>query len=266
MRNILKNIKNYIWSKKRFKIFVKNAFDKKYMDNINYIFDSVYLEKHIQPLEQTTPSNKRIVVIAPHPDDEILGCGGLLLKAQENKCKISIIFLSSGGVDEIEIREREALKVASELNITDIKFLRLEDSNVLSKIEYEKICTELQSFRPDIILLPFIFDKHNDHINSNRILLEMPEEFDTEVWCYQVYSTMPCNGYLDITAIAERKYKIMSLYKSQIDHFDYVNWNRGLNAFNSKYAHDTKKKYIESYFILPFTDYKNICTSYFNEQ
>ena len=52
---------------------------------------------------------------------------------------------------------------------------------------------------------------------------------------------MSCNAYIDITDIAEEKYRAISMYQSQMNNFDYVNWNRGLNAFNSRYSHNKEK-------------------------
>ena len=94
------------------------------------------------------------------------------------------------------------------------------------------------------ILIPFIFDKHDDHISSNKFIPDIPSNLKIEICCYQVYSTMSCNAYIDITDIAEEKYRAISMYQSQMNNFDYVNWNRGLNAFNSRYSHNKEKKYI----------------------
>jgi len=265
MRDLLKHIKSYIWSKRNYKIFINELFNKQSLKKINHLFDTMYFEKYVRPIEQLTPLNKNIVVIAPHPDDEVLGCGGLIIKSLQNNCKISLIFLTSGLNSDREVRENEALKVASKLGIDDVTFLRINDGKVFNELSFNKIKGKLESIKPDIILIPFIFDKHDDHISSNKFIPDIPSNLKIEIWCYQVYSTMSCNAYIDITDIAEEKYRAISMYQSQMNNFDYVNWNRGLNAFNSRYSHNKEKKYIESYFIFPLDEYQAVCTQYFNE-
>ncbi len=67
-----------------------------------------------------------VLVIAPHPDDEVIGCGGTIAKAVKNEDKVFVQYLSSG--DSIEkTREKEAGKVCSFLGISDHQFLRLKD-------------------------------------------------------------------------------------------------------------------------------------------
>ena len=40
--------------------------------------------------------NKKILVVAAHPDDEVLGCGGTLLKHAKNNDEILLLFVSDG--------------------------------------------------------------------------------------------------------------------------------------------------------------------------
>ena len=60
----------------------------------------------------------KCVVIAPHPDDEIIGAGGTLIQASKKKCKVEIIYLTSGKKNEKKIRENELRKVCKDQNFT----------------------------------------------------------------------------------------------------------------------------------------------------
>ena len=69
-------------------------------------------------INSSKSTKNKILVIAPHPDDEIIGCGGTIAKAIENNNNVYIQYLSSG--DRIEKRrEEEAKKVCSYMKITD---------------------------------------------------------------------------------------------------------------------------------------------------
>jgi hypothetical protein len=75
---------------------------------------------------------------------------------------------------------------------------------------------------------------------------------------------MPANVIIDMTSIIEQKFDLMSMYKSQLNDFDFINWNKGLNAWNSRYLKSKKSKYAEQYFVVPFDQYIEICDIFFD--
>jgi len=74
-----------------------------------------------------------ILVIAPHPDDETIGCGGALCLHAAKGDRVVVVFLTSGelGLKELapakawQVRESEAQAAAKHLGITRLEFLRL---------------------------------------------------------------------------------------------------------------------------------------------
>ncbi len=258
-----------LWSKKRYKFYIEEKLKLFNFETVRNILDSQAFQQIISPIQVDIPKEKKLLIIAPHPDDEILGAAGLIIKAKKNNCHISIIFLTSGSFDESNIREREARLVCNKIGVDSVYFLRIPDGGI-ANIDVNK--TSLQELVnkscPDIISLPFIFDGHLDHIYTNKLISNVFIKNNKKIdfWAYQIYSSIPANVIVDITSIVEYKFNLMSMYKSQLENFDFINWNRGLNAWNSKLLESKKSKYAECYFVVPFDQYIELCNIFFDHE
>ncbi len=167
---------------------------------------------------------KRILVIAPHPDDEILGCGGTIIKAVKNKSKVAVLYLTSGD-SENGIREKEAEKVCNYLKINKYYFLRLQDHLELSGKNINKIIKILDDFKPDFIFINHDQDGDNDHKISYRLAMEASWRYNSisqknklkGILLYEVHTPMDEYQIVeDISNLIDEKMKIMAFYKSQI--------------------------------------------------
>ena len=63
MKKFLKNIINLIWSKKRYKFFMKKQFSNRERNNLSGLINSLYFEEHIKPIEVRIPENTANTVI-----------------------------------------------------------------------------------------------------------------------------------------------------------------------------------------------------------
>ena len=116
----------------------------------------------------------RVLVIAPHPDDELLGCGGTLLRYASEGVSVGWLIITgmkeSYGWDRERIIERsgEIKEVQNALGIQAKHLYQLDlppaklDSLPLSSM-VEKISKVFSDFEPDEIFLPHPGDVHSDH-------------------------------------------------------------------------------------------------------
>ena len=146
-----------------------------------------------RPLPPGAPESvaaRRVLVLAPHHDDEVLGCGGLILQLAAGGAKVVCAFLSdgSGGVegppegstgDEYsERREAEAAAAAEVLGIDRLEHVGarhgLKDGSLASSLDQLSGHIEglLEEHRPDLLLLPSPLEVTPDHRATFRALHE----------------------------------------------------------------------------------------------
>jgi LmbE family N-acetylglucosaminyl deacetylase len=137
----------------------------------------------------------RIAVVAPHPDDESLGCGGLISILATAGAEFHTVFVTDGGASHrcsltwprerlVAQREREAAEALMCLGLGrhERSFLRLPDAGMLTlspgarRLASARILATLRSFRPELILLPWRRDPHCDHRESWRLVTECVNE------------------------------------------------------------------------------------------
>jgi LmbE family N-acetylglucosaminyl deacetylase len=148
------------------------------------------------------------VVIAPHPDDESLGCGGLISLLAAAGTSFHTIFVTDGGASHLNSvswprsrvtaqREQEAAAALARLGISrhPRTFLRLRDgetpglSAVARGAALSRLAEIFRSFRPDLVFMPWRRDPHCDHRESWRlaktaiaITMNNPRTFEYAIW------------------------------------------------------------------------------------
>ncbi len=129
---------------------------------------------------------EKILIIAAHPDDEVLGCGGYLSK-YKNKKNFKVIFIGEGtscryskkNFDdkvnrEILIRQNQSIKSLKFLGVDNFEFYNLPCGRLdsIDIIEINKIIEkEIKLFRPNIIMTHNSDDCNNDHRIINRSVM-----------------------------------------------------------------------------------------------
>ncbi len=243
----------------------KNLFDALKITN-NIGFSRFTFEK----INYALPENKKIVVLAPHPDDEIIGAGGTLIQASKKKCKVEIIYLTSGKKNEKKIRENELRKVCKDQNFT---FYIIGGEANKKLLGLRKISKILYNSKPDIIFLPFVLDDNIDHKNANDMLYQIYNvqhsnflENKLKIWSYQIYNPLLTNRVIDITSSVRQKEKLIRFYKSQFKSRDWAHYTLGMNAWNSRFLNNKKgKAWAECFCVQSLPEYLNLYKKVFRD-
>jgi LmbE family N-acetylglucosaminyl deacetylase len=202
-------------------------------------------------------ASRRILILAPHPDDEVLGCGGTVCQHESTSDQVSVVFLTSGelGLKHLarekawKIREEEAEKAANILGLAILAFLRGPDWGVADAVESlaQELRPILERENPDRIYLPHPADDHPDHRATLAVLRRALGRFKTkppELLAYEVWTPLPAfDQVVDITGWMPRKLTALRAHRSQLGEFDYVRAIEGLNAYRGALA--AKRPYVE---------------------
>lgn len=262
---MLKRLERTINTRQAYKFYMRDWQSLTDLQTCARVVSTIRSRQTLEPLEMSSPRGKRITVIAPHPDDEMLGPGGTLIRARNAGASIRCIYLTSGRpASEVE---SETAEVARQIGYRT-EFLRFPVNEIpVTRDSISRLGTSLSSEAMDTLFVPILLDDHDDHRRANQLLWHawlggfVPNEM--EVWCYQVYSPIISNVVVDISAVAEEKAAAVRMWASQMKIRRFDHYILGLNAFNLRLL--PKANYVEAFFVVPMREYAELCAVYFNE-
>lgn len=179
---------------------------------------------------------ERILVFAPHPDDEIIGCGGFLALKRAARATIRVVVISDGARGlpyggSAADRQAESRAGLAELEIDAVEFWDYPDATVPLSGEivtrYREIVAQ---FRPTEILLPAPGEHHPDHRRVTRgVLAALEGQWSGQLRFYETTQPMPLvNASHDISTVWESKQRALAAHRSQLAQFDYVGHGEAL--------------------------------------
>ncbi len=192
----------------------------------------------------------RVAVIAPHPDDEAVGCGGAIARHTARGDRVSVFFLTSGELglkhlpkqDAWDIREAEAEAARQVLGISSIDFLRGpdwfvgDDVNAMASALSPLLLRDL----PDIVYLPHPGEWHPDHqacLPVTLAALRLSNLSAASLRTYEIWTPLAAYDYVeDITTVVRQKMRAIRCYRSQLESFRYDRAIRGLNQYRGTIA------------------------------
>lgn len=197
---------------------------------------------------------KRILAIAPHPDDETLGCGGTLLKHIENGDQVSWLIItgmhSELGHSESQIaqRDQEIAKVSSMFGFHSVHNLKLPTTS-LDSIPIKNIVSGIGKVvslvEPETIYLPYRGDVHTDHKVVFDAVISTTKWFRyrsvNRVLAYETLSETDFginpdnngfrpNVFINIDAFLEKKLEILKIFKSELGEFPFPRSEQAVHA------------------------------------
>jgi LmbE family N-acetylglucosaminyl deacetylase len=232
------------------------------------------------PSRLVAPIGKRMLALSPHPDDESIGAGGLLL-AHRGLAEIHLVCLCDGaGGGRLEdanalpsalvaARRIEFQKAARVLGAASVQHLDHPDGNIpWSPQEVKRLRSIVRSIRPDVVLLPWFLDGHVDHQRANVLYALACGDLEATVLGYEIWSMLEPNAVFDITQQLCEKLLLIRNYQSQLRTVDYVQYASGLSSVRAYHAglQPLRAGAAEAFVALPNREYCELVCTLFQER
>ncbi|WP_163539682.1 PIG-L family deacetylase [Gracilibacillus sp. YIM 98692] len=204
---------------------------------VNYPITKHFLSKYYQADNASagTRNAKKVLVLAPHMDDETIGLGGTIKKHADEGADVYVTLITDGS-NSVSSLSKEALtkkrleemeKVKSLLGIKDILYMGIPDGNVKSIEEsQQKLQNIIEQTQPDIIYSTLFVDAHTDHTETAILLTDVIKRLSEPAFVvrlYEINCAIPpkyINCVVDISDTFDVKKHAIDTFQSQAIAFD----------------------------------------------
>lgn len=266
LRRGYRSVLPLLYARTKYKLFLNASLGEidlrlQQLASVTDLFSSV-----IRPIPITAPFGRSMLVVAPHQDDEAIGCGGALALQAAAGAAAHIAVLQDGadGHEELgmtrqqltELRDNESRRAAALIGIQP-SFLH----HASLTAEASKAATELADivFRThaDAIFIPFPLDGHPDHRAANYILADALKDvaWDVRIFGYEIWSLCIPNVIVVIDEVMDRKMEMLACFAWANQAVDYSGSTRGLNMFRSRLLGAATCRFAECFFEIPRAEY-----------
>ena len=204
------------------------------------------MEERVVPYEAVSIiDGTRVLVLAPHPDDEIFGCGGAILRHVAAKHAVRVIIASDGEyrVEAAkqaaygEQRREESRQAAAILGYGEPEFWGLPDRGIeYGELLVRRIQLVIETLNADLVYAPSIYEMHPDHRGLGMAALEAVRRHGGKLKLAMFEVGIPMmrpNLLLDISLQREQKQAAMACFASQLKEQPYDQHIAALNRFRT---------------------------------
>jgi len=201
-----------------------------------------------------------IVVVSPHPDDDVIGMGGNMRVLADQGLNVFSIYVTDGtskifkdqGNHKLSaVRQHEALNALRAVRAKAGIFLNYKSRNLTDSLIVKDIKDILDYFSPETVYLPSPFERHCTHLKVTELTVKAVRQlrnYSPELWGYSVWGGFFGGKEMltvDISKVINFKKKAISMHKSQLKYKDYVSGMIGRNRYEGVFLETHLKNSFE---------------------
>ena len=216
------------------------------------------------PLPETParPESGRVLLVAPHPDDDVIGVGGTMALHADAGDEVHVLIFFNGLMGDADRvhdpeeyvlrRQEEARAGGKHLGLERYTFWGYPEGHVPADEELisaaRRFAAYVHEVQPDIIYAPWIGEYHLDHHILARIvrvglgLISFPGA----VWGYEVWTPLIATRIIDVSELQPRKLAALREHKSQFEYHEMDHKTLALSGQRAMYC-DYKARHAEAF-------------------
>lgn len=211
------------------------------------------------------PVPKQALVVAAHPDDEVLGCGGTMARLAQDGCEVHIAILGEGvtsrhtqrdqaNAEDLSRLHQRAQEAAAKVGAKDVVLFKLPDNRLdtIPLLDIVKLLEDLiRKVKPETIFTHHPGDLNIDHGVVHRALLTatrpLPGQSVREIYAFEVPSstewafhqlrpTFRPNVFVDVSRTLAAKIAGLACYESEARNFPHPRSPEALRAIAARWG------------------------------
>jgi len=216
------------------------------------------MTRPVPPVVWMAPPKGSVLVLAPHPDDETLACGGAIALHAAQGDPVTVVIATDGAAGDPEahysgseypaLRQAESRSAAQILGVTSLRFWGYPDGKLAEATDLtDRLAEVIRDIQPALLYRPSTLEVHPDHWALAAAVDRALERYRGRVaaYAYEIWATVRPTHLLDITTVWEVKRKAAEQYQTQLRYNDYLHKISGLNAYRA--IHLPSARYVEAF-------------------
>ena len=218
--------------------------------------------------------NKTILIVAAHPDDEVLGCGGTIARLIKEGFEVYTLILGEGITSRDDMRDRkrreeeitelkgEAKEANKILGVKEVFFYDFPDNrfDTVPFLDIVKVIEKVEnSINPEIIFTHYEMDLNIDHQITYRAVITatrpLKEETVKEIYSFEIPSSTewryPLNFspdvFFDISTTIDIKIKALEKYKTELKKYPHPRSLEGVKLIAKNWGIKVGLEYAEAF-------------------
>lgn len=184
------------------------------------------------------PVNKNVFILAPHPDDEVIGCAGVIQQLLANDCRITVVVVTNENersivkpniVDNENLRISEARKACKVLGYQNLVFWPFLERGLTDQEAKESLSQYINEYLKnnpcDMFFIPNHNDMHPDHrhVYESALIALNEVTVSPKTFLYEIWGACDVTHFLPLPKQTyNNKLSAMQCYQSQNNSVDYI--------------------------------------------